>query len=204
MTKYAGKFAQIVDLCIKNTDVLAVANGPGSFTGVRIGVSIVKGTALVLEKPAIGVSSLFAISQNAVVLDDVLACTVMDARRNRFYTALFNIKNSKVTRVLNDSVVNAEDLFSKLCDYENRNIVILGDGADLFYNYMQSKDKKKLRARVIDSRYKYQSARGVAYAAREMILSNMCTLSVDDNLQINYLQPCQVERELDKSTKLNT
>ena len=195
------KLLDITGFDIKNADVLAVSNGPGSFTGVRIGVSIVKGMALVLEKPALGVSSLFAMSQNAIVLDNALACTVIDARRNRFYAALFNIKNNRITRVLNDSVVSAEDLFSKLCDYEGRNIVILGDGANLFYNYIQSKNTKRLIAKVVDSRYRYQSAKGVAYAAREIILSNMCTLSSLDNLQINYLRPCQAERELYASTK---
>ena len=194
----------ITSFKLEDVDVLAVSNGPGSFTGVRIGVSIVKGMALVLDKPAIGISTLYAIAQNSIMLNDNLVCTVIDARNGQFYAAIFEIKNCNLFRLLEDSAISAANLFSKLCNYGNRNIVLSGDGAELFYDYINKNDiSKKLNVKVMDIRYRYQSSKGVAYAARNLILSNKSAMTSIPDLQINYLKPCQAEMELSKKLKLD-
>ena len=85
----------IVEHILKNTglavadmDAIAVAAGPGSFTGIRIGVSAAKGLAFAAEKPAVGVSTLAAMARNVAWLDGLVICA-MDARRQQVYNALF-------------------------------------------------------------------------------------------------------------------
>ena len=187
---------------LENVNVLAVSNGPGSFTGVRIGVSIVKGMAIVLNKPTIGVSTLYTLAQNAVMLNGHLVCTVIDARNGQFYAAIFDIKDGSLLRLLEDLAIAAKDLFSKLCNYGSRSIVLLGDGAEFFYDYINKNDiPKKLDVKIMDLGYRYQSSKGVAYAARSLILNNKSIITSAEDLQINYIKPCQAERNLNK--KLN-
>lgn len=190
---------------IQNVDVFAVSNGPGSFTGVRIGVAVVKGMALVLNKPVVGISTLYAMAQNALDLENTVVCPIMDARVSQFYSAIFSIRNGKACRVLNDSAISAEELFLKLKAYENENIVLLGDGADVFYSYVRGKryDTEKLKIRVMSEGFKYQSARGGAYAAKELLLNNKNVATSAQQLKINYLRPSQAERELSKKSKID-
>lgn len=194
----------VTDFKLKDVDFLAVANGPGSFTGLRIGVSIIKGMSLILNKPVIGVSTLHAMAQNAIMLDNNLICTAIDAKNGRFYSALFTVQDGKLIRILEDSAINVVDLFSKLLNYDNKSIVILGDGAEQLYDYINKNDvSKRLNVKIMNAEYRYQSSRGVAYAARDLILSkgNIITTSAD-KLQINYLVFCQAERELGKKLGL--
>lgn len=118
---------EVAGLGFDDIDRLAVANGPGSFTGIRIGVSTVKGLAYAQNKPCVGVSSLEALAMNLLGFDGII-CPVMDARRNQVYNALFSAENGTVTRLCGDRAISVDELGSELSAY-NKKIWLCGDGA---------------------------------------------------------------------------
>ena len=120
------------DLTVQDCDVIAVAAGPGSFTGIRIGVSAAKGLAFAAEKPAVGVSTLAAMARNVAWLDGLVICA-MDARRQQVYNALFQAENGTLTRLTPDRAISLEDLAAEVKG-DQRPKIIVGDGARLCYN----------------------------------------------------------------------
>jgi tRNA threonylcarbamoyladenosine biosynthesis protein TsaB len=120
---------------IADIDAMAVSYGPGSFTGVRIGVSAVKGLAEPLKKKCVGVSTLEAIAK-PLENTGVLAVSVMDARCMQVYTASFDCNNGKMQRVSDDEAISIEELTNRLKEV-NKQIVLIGDGALLCYNKMK-------------------------------------------------------------------
>ena len=100
------------EISIKDIDRLAVAQGPGSFTGIRIGISTVKGLAWALDKPCVGVSTLEAMAWNGCAQNDPVCC-VMDARRSQVYNALFRLRDGKVERLTPDRALSIEELLAE-------------------------------------------------------------------------------------------
>ena len=96
-------------LTLQDMDAVAVSAGPGSFTGIRIGVSAAKGLAFAADKPAVGVSTLAAMARNVAFCDGVVVCA-MDARRNQIYNALFLAQDGQLTRLTEDRAVALADL----------------------------------------------------------------------------------------------
>lgn len=195
-TTLAPMVKNLLDLSgfnIKDVDLFCVSNGPGSFTGVRIGASLVKGMALALGKKTLGVSTLYSMAFNAVDLKDAVICPCMDARRNQFYSALFNLENFKVSRITEDTAISAEDLLLKLEENKNENIILVGDGADLFFNFVKEKDiALNSKIRILSSGYRYQTAKNVAFAALNLLEKGEKTVHPKD-LAVNYLRPSQAE-----------
>lgn len=109
---------------LEDVDLFAVATGPGSFTGLRIGVAAVKGMAQVLEKPCCAISTLEGLAYN---LHDRsgLACAVMDARCGQVYTALFDLDN-KISRLSPDDAIPITELVNKLVSLD-RPVTLIGD-----------------------------------------------------------------------------
>ena len=116
----------------KDLDAIAVSAGPGSFTGLRIGISTVKGLAYAADLPCIPVSTREALAENAVSREGALVCAVMDARRGEFYNALFRVKNGVTERLTPDRAVTGKALAEELTGQEK--LVLLGDGAEKFGN----------------------------------------------------------------------
>ena len=112
-------------------DAIAVAVGPGSFTGIRIGVSAAKGLAFSVDKPAVGVSTLAAMARNAAFADGLIVCA-MDARRNQVYNANFAAENGVLTRLTPDRAVSLDELAEEIRN-DPRPITLVGDGAHLVY-----------------------------------------------------------------------
>ena len=101
------------ELMLGDMDAVAVAAGPGSFTGLRIGIAAVKGLAWAADKPCFGVSTLEAMAQNLAHMDGLLVCA-MDARRNQVYNALFEAKSGVLTRLTPDRAIAVAELAEEL------------------------------------------------------------------------------------------
>lgn len=188
----------MVEDLLKNTqcgmeeiDAFAVSTGPGSFTGVRIGVSAVKGMAMALNKPCIPVSTLAAMAEN-LTLSDCLAVCVMDARCNQVYNANFQILGGKILRMCDDRALLVLQLMEELRSCRHR-ILLVGDGAQLCYQAFQNELTHIMLA---PPRQRYQNASGVAFAAQK-VYNEQGAVSADQ-LVPSYLRLPQAERELKK------
>ncbi|MCL2627119.1 MAG: tRNA (adenosine(37)-N6)-threonylcarbamoyltransferase complex dimerization subunit type 1 TsaB [Oscillospiraceae bacterium] len=171
-----------LDLKASDLDLIAVASGPGSFTGVRIGVSAAKGLALGADIPICGVSTLEAMAYQSIA-HDVIICPVMDARRAQVYNALFEWKNNSLIRLCEDRAISLDDLVAELKGYD-KPCRPVGDGTDLLLA-----KKQDINILTPCSLTKYQTAYGVALAA---LKAEPVTAA---QLEPFYLRPSQAERE---------
>ncbi len=176
-------------------NTFAVSAGPGSFTGIRIGISAVKGMALPNNAPCIPVSTLEAIAYNFSE-EEALICAVMDARCNQVYNANFRIKNGKVTRLCEDRAVSIDFLKSEILKSKVRSkIIIAGDGAEMFFAFVNAKKNVVLA----DTENRLQSGIGVAKAAERLYKKGY--FKTAEQLLPIYLRLPQAERELKLKNK---
>ena len=162
--------------------LIAVPHGPGSFTGVRIGVSCAAGLAFAAGIPALGVSTLEAMAYGASYRDG-LVCPVMDARRNEVYTALFRIENGAVTRLTDDCAIPITLLAERLAAYDAP-AYLVGDGAHLAHEQIPN-------TRLAPVHVRKQRADGVALCA----LARFGEAVNAKDLAPVYLRLSQAERE---------
>ena len=167
---------------------LAVAAGPGSFTGIRIGVSAAKGFAWGAELPVYGVSTLEAMALGLGAMDGHV-CACMDARRKQVYNAVFLAEDGCLTRVSEDRAISLEELKKEL-EHIDGPIYLVGDGAELTFRTL-SADLPGLR--LPPEHRRHQRASGVALAAIEAM--NRGESADGAALQPNYLRMSQAERE---------
>ena len=169
---------------IRDVDLFAVAHGPGSFTGVRIGVSTVKGLAWATNRPCVGVSTLEAMAWHGLAAGGFV-CPVMDARRQQVYNALFEIREGKPVRLTEDRPIALEELAPQIKAL-GAPVFLVGDGAALTAKYL---DSVQIPYRLAPDNLVWQSAWGVAMAALDKAPG-----SADDLLPV-YLRLSQAERE---------
>ena len=167
-------------------DVVAVAHGPGSFTGIRIGVSAAKGLCWGLDRPAVGVSTLEAMAWLALgVGEGRIVCPVMDARRGQLYNALFELENGKPARLCPDRAIAAEELAGELAGM-GRPVWLLGDGWRIGAEALSAAGVEHALA---PEQLRWQNAFGVALAALDK------TPAGAEELLPVYLRLSQAERE---------
>ena len=181
MLSHSGKTPQDVQ-------AVAVAAGPGSFTGVRIGVAAAKGFAWGSQIPCYGVSTLESMARNLGLSDGVICCA-MDARRSQVYNALFRVEQGNLSRITEDRAISLEDLQKELKNYKE-SIFLVGDGSKLCYNTLQ----ESVGNLILPPEHRlHQRAGGVALAAQAQIDAG---LDGDPaTLTPNYLRLSQAERE---------
>jgi len=168
-------------------DAVAVAVGPGSFTGIRIGVAAAKGLAFSADKPAVGVSTLAAMARHNACTDGLLVCA-MDARRSQVYNALFEIRNGVPLRLTEDRAIALADLAEELRD-QSLPITVAGDGAHLALAYFQ---EAGLPCRAAPPGLVMQNAIGVALEAEDLAARGQLVSA--QALSPVYLRPPQAER----------
>ena len=166
---------------------VAVAVGPGSFTGIRIGVSAAKGLAFAASIPAVGVSTLAAMARNAAFADGLVVCA-MDARRNQIYNALFEAKNGALTRLTPDRAIGLDELSEELRG-DSRPKIVVGDGGRLCAEALAAAD---VACRLAPPHLVMQHAVSVALEAEEAARKGGL-VSAQELLPV-YLRPPQAER----------
>ena len=167
-------------------DAIAVAQGPGSFTGIRIGISTAKGLCWGLGIPAVGVSTLEAMAQSArFVPEGTIVCPAMDARRNQLYNALFTVQNGALVRLTEDRAIAADALAEELSG-SGKNVWVLGDGWAICEKALK---EHGAACTVAPEELRWQTAFGVCLAALDKTPAG-----AEDLLPV-YLRLSQAERE---------
>ena len=171
-------------LSLGDVDLIACAQGPGSFTGIRIGIATVKGLAWALEKPCAGVSTLESMAWHGVSAGGYV-CAVMDARRNQVYNALFEIKSSSPSRLTPDRAISLSELIDDVKKLDSP-VFLVGDGSAIT---AAAFEEAGISFRKAPGNLALQTAWGVAMAAMS---AEPCTA---ESLLPVYLRLSQAERE---------
>lgn len=182
------KFANI-DL--NDIDVLSSSIGPGSFTGLRIGIATIKGLALSLNKKVVGVPSLLGLAYSVPYFDGII-CSVLDAKNNNVYAALYEITNTptQIGEYISDSV---DKLIEELQKYD-KNILFIGDGAVTYKN--RFKEIFGNRANFVPYHLNFQNATSVAKCALDK--ATIGELTDYNSINPLYLKKSQAERMLEE------
>jgi len=197
LLRMAEDLLRQTDLTIGDVDAFAVAGGPGSFTGVRIGISAVKGLGWASEKPCIGVSTLEAMAYSHLA-DEGVICPVMDARRSQVYHAAFRVRDGVPFCLQPDCAISLDELAEELNAFPGKKILV-GDGAQLCYNALEAKIDGLALA---PEHLRQQRASGVALAAWVKLKAGEHGSAAA--LTPHYLRLSQAERERLKRDKIET
>ncbi len=194
---HSEKLLPAIDYLLKDTgrslndmEYFAVTIGPGSFTGIRIGLSTVKGLAWAAGRPAIGVSTLEALAHNIPYTDRDI-CPLIDARKGEVYTAIFRTDGERLVRVCEDVAIKPE----MLVDMIERDTVMFGDGLERYGEFL--KDRLGDRVVFAPDTYWFVHASIIGYIAYRRILRG----DVDDPISILpiYIRPSEAELKRMKS-----
>ena len=177
------------DMKVADMGLIAVAQGPGSFTGLRIGVSAAKGLAWTLDVPCCGVSTLLAMAQNLRHMEGCTIICAMDARRNQVYNAMFRVENGQLLRLAEDRAIGLAELAEELKENSDKKLVV-GDGAKLCRSYLTAQG---IDCRMAPAQLVMQSAAGVGLAAEELAAEGR-TVTAHELVPV-YLRLSQAERE---------
>ena len=174
------------ELTMEAMDAVAVAAGPGSFTGLRIGIAAVKGLAWAAEKPCIPVSTLEAMAWPLAHLEGSIVCA-MDARRQQIYNAAFLADSGALERLREDRALSLEEAAADLAGLDGP-MTIVGDGAQMCFDFFTARG---IDCRLAPVHLRLQSAAGVALAAWRRRTE---TVSAQELTPV-YLRLSQAERE---------
>ncbi len=198
---HSQTLAPMIESILKNLkiepaeiDLYVSTSGPGSFTGLRIGMATIEAMALANNKPCVGVSSLEALSYNINNRNNLI-CACMDARREQVYNALFKFENNKLVRLTEDRAILIKDLAEELKNL-NFNIEIVGDAAEICYN---STELELLgnKCILLPEKNRYIKASNVALSAFETFNLNVDSVDKFD-LKVNYIKVPQAQRVMEE------
>jgi tRNA threonylcarbamoyladenosine biosynthesis protein TsaB len=185
----AENLLKSVNLSFSDIELYATSVGPGSFTGVRIGVSLIKGLAFGRNIPCVGVSTLEALAENLSPLRGIIV-PCMDARRGQVYSATFRCDGESISRLTEDRAIALSDLADELRAYEGENVYISGDGYNVAWKALTASGIKLTKTPEL---LILQNAVSVAKVARRMQENG--DVVNDIRLSPVYLRMPQAERE---------
>ncbi len=180
---------RMAEVDVKELDAIAVAAGPGSFTGLRIGASTAKGLAQALDIPILGISSLEGLAFN-IEGADALACPMMDARRNQAYYGIYDVSGPRPVVVREQAAAPVEDVIRQLNDIE-RPVIFLGDGVPVFSAQLER--EVRVPFRMASEAVRYQRASSVAVLGKMAFLDGQ-GMRAEEFAPV-YLRMSQAERE---------
>lgn len=176
---------------LSDVEGFAAVSGPGSYTGLRIGIAAVKGLCFGLDKKCAGVSSLMSLAYNikGIAPLDSIICPVMHARQELVYNAIFRAENGNIIREREDGITPAKQLAEELSS-RSANIILTGDYAETLYASLKDK---------------YSHISLAPPALRAPLASSLCYAAMDmgfsspDELNAEYLQITKAEKDLNES-----
>ena len=187
------EIAHMTELDLNTVDAIAVAGGPGSFTGLRIGSATAKGLGLALKKPLIHIPTLEGLAYNLWGTDKIV-CPIMDARRGQVYTGIYTFVNGEMQVIQEQCAISVEELAGRLkeeCKKYGKKVVLLGDGVPVYREKVQ--EILQRQCEFAPASCNRQRAACVAVLGQSLAAAGK-TVSSDD-FAPEYLRMSQAERE---------
>lgn len=181
--------AQMIELDLESVDAIAIAGGPGSFTGLRIGSATAKGLGLALKKPIVNVPTVEGLAYNLVGSPEVV-CPLMDARRNQTYTGLYTFQENDMTTLKEQCAVGIDEIIDTI-NTIGREVVFLGDGVPVFRAYIA--EHCKVPYRFAPAHMNKQRAGAVAVLGMKYFSEGRYESAAEHKPE--YLRLSQAERE---------
>lgn len=185
------EIARMIELDLNTIDAIAVAAGPGSFTGLRIGSATAKGLGLALDKPLVHVPTVDALAYNLYGTDRVI-CPLMDARRNQVYTGIYEFRNNELSVIEPQMAVGIDVIAGKLRAL-GREVVFLGDGVPVFRKALMEELMQGMDFSFAPAHLNKQRAGAVAALAVSYVRAGKIETAAEH--RPDYLRPSQAERE---------
>lgn len=182
-------------IALEEIDAIAVAAGPGSFTGLRIGAATVKGLGLVLDKPIIPVPTLEGLAYQ-LAESDGLICPIMDARRSQVYTGVYRMNDGEMETVIEQCAMDIHDLLHTLAEYSDK-VHFLGDGVAVYHDVIRTEISNEYS--FAPAHLSRQRAAAVAVLGMKYYQQGKMETAAEHNPV--YLRKSQAERE--REEKLN-
>lgn len=192
--------SKMIELDLSTVDAIAVAAGPGSFTGLRIGSATAKGLGLALNKPLIHIPTLEGLAYNLCGSSDVV-CPIMDARRGQVYMGIYRFEDDKLIVLEDQMAISIEELGEKLKKYDNK-IVFLGDGVPVFKERLTDAIMKDREIAFAPANVNRQRAASVGALAIRYYEAGKIETAAEH--QPDYLRVSQAERERKERLKQET
>ncbi len=174
---HSEKIISVIDEVLKTAgsfDAIAVSIGPGSFTGLRIGVSTAKGLAYSTGKPLVAVSTLealvFNLISNRISDENDIVAALIDARRDEFYTGLYNIRDNEINVILEPQALRFREILSKL---SNAKVAFVGDGVRKFRQLIETNNNGSENLKFYPDRINFCSASSVAFIGEKLLKSGV-------------------------------
>lgn len=183
--------AKMIELDMDTIDAIAVAAGPGSFTGLRIGSATAKGLGLALNKPLIHIPTLEGLAYNMCGTERIV-CPIMDARRGQVYTGIYEFDGKNLVVLEDQMAVSIEELGEKLKGYD-REIVFLGDGVPVFRSALTERIMEGKKISFAPAHMNRQRAASVG--ALGILYYRDGKVETAAEHQPDYLRVSQAERE---------
>lgn len=179
---------------ISEVDGFVVSKGPGSFTGLRIGMATVKGLSMVSNKPYLSISSLDALAYSLINFDGII-CPIMDALRDSVFTCMYKSSNGELSKIIDYSALSLDELVEILQE-KDKSVIFTGDGV---YKYKEYLLEKLPNAKFAPNHLSVVKASALGELGMELLRQGQCD---DINSSPLYLKKPQAERELEQRMKM--
>lgn len=183
------EIVKMTDTKLEEMDAIAIAGGPGSFTGLRIGSATAKGLGQALNKPLISIPTVDGLAYNLFGTDKVI-CPIMDAKRNQVYTGIYEFSGDEFHRIEQQMAVSIDDIIMKLNEIQ-RPVIFVGDGIPVYAEAI--KEQIKVTYSFAPAHLNKQRAAAIATLAKQYYANGLTETAVEHKPE--YLRLSQAERE---------